>query len=134
MGEIWDEIIKDVDDNKWCTICFPVDSKQITSKCLNALFSILAKDVSTTLSHTCLEIQFCMLEPDECLKASLHGICERYLKETYIEIDLQIHGCDHSQEPEKKGKYTILYTIVLKESKNYMTTFTNLPYLYPIIN
>ena len=102
IGEIWKRILQEVYDNQWCSICLPVESAQITSGSLDALVSILAKGVSTTLPHN-LELQLSIWETNESLKAEIHNICWQLLRKTFFHLDLNVDelGQFHDRETGK---------------------------------
>lgn len=101
MGEIWKRVLQDVHDNQWCSICFPVESAQIINGSLDALVSIMAKGVSTTLPHN-LELQLSIWETDTSLKAEIHHICWQLLaKLCHLDLNVGELGQFHDRQTGK---------------------------------
>ena len=101
MGEIWKRVLQDVHENQWCSICFPVESAQIINGSLDALVSIMAKGVSTTLPHN-LELQLSIWETDKSLKAEIHQIF-RQLPDKLFQLDLNVGELGQFHD-RQKGK------------------------------
>lgn len=104
IEDIWNKVLGDVSENKWRSICFPVESSEIIDGTLSRLLSFQAKEGKKKLESS-LEIQFCLWDSDKSLQEKIHNICKQQLSPDISLINFNVDG--ESLQDMKKGKVSV---------------------------